>query len=47
MLAKSFLVTILTAAALAGANWIGAHIPLLLQYLGTVAAAYGSIKKFS
>lgn len=46
-LAKSFCITIVTAAIIAGAQWAGAHIPQLLSYLGTLAVSYGSMKHYS
>lgn len=46
-LLKSFAITVLTAAVLAGAQWFGTHLPVLIQYLGTFATAYGSYKAVS
>lgn len=45
-LGKSFIITVATGAAIAGAQWLGAHIPTFLQWLGTLAAAYGSMKYY-
>ena len=46
-LAKSFLLTVASAAALAGLNWIGGHIPAALQFLSTGGVAYASLKHFA
>ena len=46
-LAKSFLLTVASAAALAGLNWLTGHIPAAVQFLSTGGVAYASLKHFA
>ena len=47
MLLKSFCITLATGLTLSLAQWIGAHIPVLIHYGLTFIASYGSLKYYS